>query len=504
MNSHSKQVFAWVALAAAGFVAGLTPQTHAQNQLWITQFGTSSTDYANALASDGAGGAFVAGSTMGSLGGPFAGGLQFGDAWLARYDDAGNQLWIVQFGTSRDEIVFALAPDGAGGVMVTGYTTGSLGGPNAGSADAFLARYDGAGNQLWILQFGDRADDFGSALAPDGAGGVFVAGGTDNSLAGPNAGCTPQYCSSDVFLARYDKDGNRLWIRQFGTIAEDFAIALATDGAGGVMITGWTHGSLGGPNAGFFTNDVFLARYDSAGNQLWIRQFGTSTTDSVRALAPDGSGGVMIAGGTDGSLGGPNAGRVPGHQIFYNDVFLARYDADGRQLWLHQFGTSQGEIATALAPDGEGGVMVAGTTNGELATLNPFGQGDVFLARYSESGERLWIRQFGTNNPDGATALVPDMLGGVTLSGITSGSLGGTHAGLRDVFLARYEIDSCYADCDQSTGPGVLDIFDFLCFQNDFVTGNSYACDCDTSTGPLVCDMLDFLCFQSAFVAGCP
>jgi Zinc carboxypeptidase/Carboxypeptidase regulatory-like domain len=63
---------------------------------------------------------------------------------------------------------------------------------------------------------------------------------------------------------------------------------------------------------------------------------------------------------------------------------------------------------------------------------------------------------------------------------------------------------SCYADCDPSTGAGVLDIFDFLCFQNAFVAGDPYACDCDTSTGPAVCDIFDFLCFQSAFVGGCP
>jgi probable HAF family extracellular repeat protein len=65
-------------------------------------------------------------------------------------------------------------------------------------------------------------------------------------------------------------------------------------------------------------------------------------------------------------------------------------------------------------------------------------------------------------------------------------------------------IESCMADCDQSTGAGVLDIFDFLCFQDLFVAGDPYACDCDTSTGPLVCDIFDFLCFQNAFVAGCP
>ncbi len=61
----------------------------------------------------------------------------------------------------------------------------------------------------------------------------------------------------------------------------------------------------------------------------------------------------------------------------------------------------------------------------------------------------------------------------------------------------------CYADCDKSTGVGVLDIFDFLCFQDAFVRGDPYACDCDITPAP-VCDIFDFLCFQDAFVAGCP
>ena len=62
----------------------------------------------------------------------------------------------------------------------------------------------------------------------------------------------------------------------------------------------------------------------------------------------------------------------------------------------------------------------------------------------------------------------------------------------------------CYADCDTSTGVGVLDIFDFRCFQSAFVAGDPYACDRSTSTGPGVCDIFDFLRFQDAFVAGCP
>jgi hypothetical protein len=62
----------------------------------------------------------------------------------------------------------------------------------------------------------------------------------------------------------------------------------------------------------------------------------------------------------------------------------------------------------------------------------------------------------------------------------------------------------CYADCDASTGTGVLDVFDFLCFQNRYAVNDPYACDCDTSAGPGVCDLFDYLCFQNAFGAGCP
>ncbi|MCH7793320.1 MAG: hypothetical protein IID31_13695 [Planctomycetes bacterium] len=62
---------------------------------------------------------------------------------------------------------------------------------------------------------------------------------------------------------------------------------------------------------------------------------------------------------------------------------------------------------------------------------------------------------------------------------------------------------TCYADFDESTGAGVLDIFDYLAFQNLFLESDLQACDCDTSSGPGVCDVLDFICFQAAFAAGC-
>ncbi len=279
----------------------------AQDQLWIRQLGTGGSDAAQAAAPDGAGGEYVGGLTSSSLAGPSAGSV---DAWLARYDSAGNQHWIRQLGTSSWDEVNSAAIDAVGGTYVSGSTDGDLGGSNAGDLDAWLARFDGAGNQLWIRQLGTRAGDSAYAAVPDASGGVLVSGISSGDLAGPNAG------GDDAWIARYDSAGNLLWVRQFGSDSWDEVAAAASDGAGGAYVSGWTSGSLGGAIGGTF--DAWLARYDQAGNQLWVRQIGTSVDDYSRAVAPDGSGGVIVSGWTDGSLGGPSAGS--------GDAWLARYD----------------------------------------------------------------------------------------------------------------------------------------------------------------------------------
>ncbi len=225
---------------------------------------------------------------------------------------AQDPLWIHQFGTIKSESAQRAAADQRGGVTVVGTTTGKLGAPNAGGEDAWLARHDSSGNQLWIRQFGTPSYDYAHADAPDRAGGVYMAGSTGGSLGGPHAGGL-----YDAWLARFDGSGTQLWARQIGTGESDYAYATAADGGGGVYVAGTSGGSLGGPNAGGW--DVWLAHYDSAGNQYWIHQLGTSTSEHAYAIGSDGAGGLYLGGKTYGDLGGPNAGQ--------RDVWLARFEA---------------------------------------------------------------------------------------------------------------------------------------------------------------------------------
>jgi len=386
----------------------------AQDQLWITQLGTSTWDYAHAVAADGSDGVYIGGGTQGSLIGSNAGGY---DAWFVRYDDAGNPLWMRQFGTSANNWVRSLASDGSGGVYVA-VEDSTSGNPDS----AWLARYDIAGTQLWIQQIGTSSTPNSvRSVASDGSGGVYITGTYYGTVGGSSS------ISANAWFARYDSTGNQLWVRQLGTGAT-FGDCVAPDGSGGVYVGGGTRGSLAGPDLGY--SDAWLARYDGAGNQLWIRQFGASTNDYTFAAAPDGSGGVYLGGETWGDFGGPVAGG--------SDAWLARYDSAGNELWVQQFGTGTSDDLTDAASDGSGGVYVSGTTLGSLGGPTA-GSCDSWIARYNSAGDQLWIRQLGTSASEQfGTAIAAHSSGDVSIGGTTFGSLAGPNAGGRDAWLARY------------------------------------------------------------------
>ncbi|HVS18671.1 MAG TPA: SBBP repeat-containing protein [Planctomycetota bacterium] len=318
-------------------------------ELWTQQLGVSSSDVAQGGASDGSGGALLCGSTLGSLAAPSKGGY---DAWFANYDAAGQELWKLQIGTSAWDFATQIALDGQGGFYVAGETYGDLGAPVAGFIDVWVARYDANLEQSWIRQLGTNSLDGLTGMVLDGAGGVVLSGSTNGPLGGPYLN------NGDAWMARFDGSGNQTWSKQVGTSRLDQAEGATSDGAGGLYLAGWTEGALAAPTAGKM--DAWLGRFDATGAQQWMVQLGSSGHDYAMELATDGSGGVYVIGYTLGSLGGPNAGK--------EDLWFARYNAQGEQLWLEQFGTDQIDYGRAIASDGAGGFFGGGSTWGDLAS----------------------------------------------------------------------------------------------------------------------------------------
>jgi hypothetical protein len=222
------------------------------------------------------------------------------------------------------------------------------------------------------------------------------------------------------------------WIRQFGTAAEDMGLGAAADGSGNAYVAGYAGGQLDSDPYGGET-DVFLAKYGLSGTKEWIRQFGTPGMDQGAAVACYGAGWVYIVGVTSGSLDSqPWAGG--------EDIFLAKYSPSGEKQWVRQWGTAGYDAAAAVAVDGSGNIYVGGTTAGQLGAEPYAGALDIFLTKYSPSGEQLWTRQDGTADNEETGSISADAEGSVYMTGYTGGGLDGNpDDGGIYAFLIKYD-----------------------------------------------------------------
>ena len=204
--------------------------------------------------------------------------------------------WTRQFGPGSARSV---AVDATDNVYVAGYTYISAGPGQPWRRDALLRKYDRTGTQLWSREFGSMvaaAIDEAASVAVDLEGNIYVAGITLGALRGQaSAG------DKDTFVRKYDASGVELWTQQFGSPEADRALGVAVDSRGDVYVAGWTFGALPG-QVGAGSNDAFLRKYGTGGDEVWTRQFGSPESDSASGVAVDGEENVYVAGWTGGAL----------------------------------------------------------------------------------------------------------------------------------------------------------------------------------------------------------
>ena len=455
---------------AAGLLGLLSSAAQAQTPAWsrAVGIGSAGSDLGRAIAVDGAGNTYVAGTytsttlTIGTttLNNPGAVVLSTADIFVAKYGPTGTPLWATRLGGTNSETVGNLAVDNAtGNVYLAGSFSGSLtvAGTtltSAGANDMMLAMLNASGVPQWAMRAGGPADDIGAAVALDNNGFVWLGGSFQGTATVTGAS------SNLVSAGDYDQalikcsaaTGAYVRMGREGGSGNDQLRALAAD-ATTLVAAGFFAGAnlpvAGGPNLTrrCVNTDGYLIKYDQFITPQWAKSEGASGATSYAnyAVSLDAGGIITTAGDFQGTIvvGNfdtiVNGGTAPA-------PMAVRYAAAGNVTSGRGTVNSAGR-ATSIVRDAAGNAYVSGYFSGtiqwSLSTATAAGSNDVFVAKLPATGNAQWVVRAGSAADDQASALAVDAAGNCYVTGFSAGSatFGALtalpNAGTNDAFVAK-------------------------------------------------------------------
>lgn len=298
----------------------------------------------------------------------------------------------------------------------------------------------------WTQSFGGTDTEYGRGVATDSAGNVYTAGhyfGTTDFDSSAGTDTRTAAGSGDIYVIRRNADGSYAWTWTAGGTGNDVAYAVAVDAQGAAYVTGTFTGSADFDPSNSATDslrtavggDVFVVKLDAAGHFVWVRTFGSSTSDTAYALGVA-NGNVYITGVFTGTANFAPwvAGGSSRTSVGNNDIFLSCLGSDGSYRWTRTFGGIYNDSAPALAVESNGNVYVAGgVTPGASGTVNfnPQGTSDVktiqgtdgFISQWHPDGSYGWTRLISGSGTDVSNAVAVNAWGEVYLTGVYNGAV---------------------------------------------------------------------------------
>jgi hypothetical protein len=411
-------------------------------------------------------------------------------------DDAGN-FYVVGSTASRDfPTVNAVQPT----------TTFSY--------DAFVAAFDPTGSTLlYSTYFGGRGDDFGTAMAVDGAGRVYLTGWTYSAdFPTVNPFQATNNSGDSAFVAAFESGGASLiYSTYLGSTGTTRGTGIAVDHDGNAYVTGIAVSNFLTVNPaqavyGGGEIDGFVASFDPTGS--WLRfatYLGGSGRDNATAIAVDGAGRAFVTGYTVSS-DFPTVNALQPAYRGEHDAFVTAYDATGCALLYSTYlGGSGDDFGRGIAVDSAGRAFVTGDTrlSDDFPLVNPLqparsGARDAFVAAFNPDGATLlYATYLGGSSDENGYGIAVDSSGNAYVTGYTpshdfptvdpvQAAIGDnpTFGGRGDVFIAEVDSSGAWLRFSTYLGGGFDDYGYGIAVDRDgnniYVTGDAVSKDFPT------------------------
>jgi hypothetical protein len=383
----------------------------AGNYLWIRTFGSSSFDYVFDIDNDINGNIAITGAFRNTM--VLPGGLSItsaasADEFTAKLDTNGNCIWAKTGSGATFDMGNEINITPQGNILTIGNTEGNItfdGNTltHIDNTDVFFAKYNPSGIFQTAKLFGGIGTAQGRAISSDENENILIAGVfTGQMTIGTNTLNSSNTNDEDCFVAKLDPNGNAIWVKQYGSsIGSDYARGIDADAQGNIYVSGVFSGTVnfdGNVLTANGTSDIFLLKYNSVGNIIWIKQIGGNFSDEGCEIEVKDNGDVFATGQYSQTivLNGNNFNALGAR-----DVFISKMNSDGDFIWNKTLGGPQDDVNYAIGLNRINEELVTvGTysssfTDG-LTTINSNGNVDSYISKIS--APELSIPSFDDNN----------------------------------------------------------------------------------------------------------
>jgi len=349
------------------------------------------------------------------------------DVFFAKYDSLGNLIWAKNLSCNQLSEVTAAALDNSGNLFLSGNFLGTLNVDplvatttlTTGSKDVFFAKYNSSGNYLWAKRIGSGGNDFTADMVVDAFSNIYITGNfeatCDFDPSPSTAFLSDQYANGEAYLAKYDGNGNYLWVRPISSQGpSESGLNLHITSTGHVVLAGVFYASTAtfyAPNNTLILTSnqgscrsLFLSKYDLTGDIVFSKLVGVCQI-MPSAIVSDIGNNIFLL----GSFGAPNDFDPSVNSAYLNptgyaDMFIAKYDPSGNYINAARVGGSGGVIPNASTMDTAGNLYVTGEFL-ENVDFDPSLSMDEFLS-YSNGipGRDAFISKYYSCNAPAATS----------------------------------------------------------------------------------------------------
>lgn len=360
------------------------------------------------------------------------------DVFVSKFTPAGQYLWTINFGGVGNMIPSGITFDSYGNMIVSGFfdftcdfdpsASTNLLTPISNEYDLFYAKYDNNGAFLWANSIatnyspGNTMGQFeNSPVAFDLDNNFFITGTLTYSSPFNTVDFDPSPNTATItlasgnyksFLAKYDNDGNFLWVQQLGyntnaTGNYCFPNLICVNQSNEVILAGGINGIVDFDNSMNTANATgrFIVKYNNNGAFLNLRSLNPSTISDLKIGS---QGDVHITGYFNGisvNFGGGVPSLISSY-AYSSDAYIAKYDSNLVFQWVKKIGGEEADFGYSIALDFNDNVFLTGkyaesadfnpsnSVSNVLTNTSPYGGTSVwFIAKYTSNGSYVWASQ---------------------------------------------------------------------------------------------------------------